>query len=621
MTQERSEKSILGWIIYILGVALSLFIIYANSFGTIPIIKTNAAFASFSLALCFLLTPSRKGAKAGTPVDILLAIIGAIGGFYLILYFDDIAEGGMQFTTVDILFAAVTVIVVMEAARRSLGWVIPVLCILFLLYAYLGPYLPGVLNHRGFRIERILSRMYYTPEGIFGITTTVANTFVFLFILFGAFLERTGVGGFFNDFAIALTGSRKGGPAQVATVASALMGTISGSAAANVATTGSFTIPMMKKIGYSPTFAGAVEAAASTGGMIMPPVMGAAAFIMAGFLGVPYVKIMLSAIIPALLYYLSIWVVIDLEARKKDLKGLPREQLPSLINTIKTKGYLVLPVFIIIYALISGWTPSFSALMGLACCIIVSMFNPATRMYPGRFFDALDKGARQSISVNVACIVVGIIVGVVTMTGLGTVISHNLMMLSGGRLWLAAFLIMLASLLASMALPATALYVVVATIAAPGLILMGSPPLAAHFFVFWFGCISGLTPPVALTSYTAAGLAGSEPWATSWAGFKLAFAGFIIPYMLIYNPTLLLLGNITFLSLIAKLIPAIAGTVFAAVAFQGYLFARLSIFTRFMFLLVALLTIEPSTFTDILALIILFITIAIHRIASKKGGK
>lgn len=542
-----------------------------------------------------MMYPARRGAARDKipAVDWILAIVGAGCALYFCLSFDALYNRGMIPLPRDYVVAVIGILLVLEAGRRSTGPILPVLAAVFLLYARYGQYVPGVFAHGGFPWSRIVSRMFMTDAGVFGTTLTISSTYLFLFVLFGEFLAKSGVGDFFNDFAFSLIGHRRGGPAQVSAVSSALMGTISGSSIANVATTGSFTIPLMKRIGYTPDFAGAVEATASTGGMIMPPIMGAAAFLMAGFLGVPYTTIMVAGIIPAILYYLSLFFVIDMEAQRRGLQGLPKADLPRLGQVLKEKGYLIIPVLVIIYALIAGLTAITSAFAGLISTVLISFVSRKSRMGLKKITEALTGGARSIVPIGLACAVVGFIVGVTGMTALGSVVAYNMIELARGSMVLALVFVLLASLVASMGLPATACYVVVATIAAPALVRMNVPPLAAHFFVFWFGCLSGITPPVALASYTAAGIAGSNPNKTAMTALRLAAPGFLLPFLLVYRPELLGL-HATLPRFLVSIGVAVVACLSTACCTHGYFMGKLSLWERALMGIGSLMLVNPD---------------------------
>jgi TRAP transporter 4TM/12TM fusion protein len=597
-SNNTKERKLGLTICSLIAIAFSIFQVWANSFSYLPTININAIHLAFLLLLGFQLYPVKRGTtRSKVPAyDWILGIIGAACALYFCFTFDALYARGMLPYNYEYIIAGIGIVVTLEAGRRSTGPILPVLAIVFLLYARFGQYMPGVFAHGGFTWERISSRMFMTDAGVFGTTLTISSTYLFLFILFGVFLSETGVGEFFNDFSMALVGHVRGGPAQVATISSAMMGTISGSSIANVATTGTFTIPLMKRTGYEAHFAGAVEAVASTGGMIMPPIMGAAAFLMAGFLGVPYNTIMIAGIVPALLYYLSAAFVIDMEAQRLDLGGLPREELPDLKHVLKTKGFLVLPVLILIAVLIMGMTPIRAAFTGIISTIVIGVLNPRKRMGIKEILNCLEQAARNAVPIGLACAVVSFIVGVTGMTALGSVVAYNMLKLSGGNLIIALLLVLVASIISSMGLPATACYVVVATIAAPALLRMNVPAIAAHFFVFWFGCLSGITPPVALASYTAAGISGSNPNDVAITGIRIAAPGFLIPFLLVYRPELLGIGG----SLTTFFTSCLAGGVAClstAMATHGYLWGRLSVLERIIAAVASLALVRPDVWS------------------------
>lgn len=617
---RRKFTGNIGLIISILAVSFSIFEIWVNTIGVMPSIYRNAVHLSFLLVLAFLLyPPTKESSKDNLPFwDILLAIFAIAVGLYIILFEQEVhlTRGSVAIAR-DYIFAFITVLLLLEATRRVVGPVLPGLSIFFLLYAHYGPYFPGIFGHRTIYWTRILYRLYLTDEGIFGLTLTVSATFIFMFILFASFLEYSKISDFFNDFSMAIAGKRRGGPAQVAVLSSSLMGTISGSAVANVATTGAFTIPLMKKIGYDKNFAGAVEAAASTGGQLMPPIMGAAAFIMAAYLGIPYTRILLAGIIPALLYYLGIFISIDLEARRAGLKSLPEETLPRLGQVIKERGHLVIPILIVILILVIGKTPVYAAFCGIISTIIVSWFKPDTRMNIKKIIKVLDIGARKAIQVGLACACCGFIVGVAAMTGIGSTVAYNIFQLAQGSLFIALLLIMFVSIVISMGLPSTACYIVVATVAAPSLLKMGVLPLAAHFFVFYFGCLSNITPPVALASYTAAGLSGGNPTRVAWTGLKLGLAGFVVPFIYVYKPILLLEGVKIFPMALA-VVTAVIGIITLGIAVMGYLGRQLFLYERFIFFISALLLAYPGILSDGIGLASIVIVLLLYNFRKKR---
>jgi TRAP transporter 4TM/12TM fusion protein len=611
------------------AVALSAFSIYVNGFTNIQEIYRNIIFLSFLMVLTFLLYPAstkRSDLNKASILDYLLIIAGLAGTGYILLNYSTIhVERGSQAIPIDFVFAIVAIIILLEAARRTIGIFIPLLAVIAIGYALYGPYFPGMFAHAGFSMERLLYRMYMTTEGIFGITLSIASTYIVLFILFGAFLSVSGASNLFNDLALAIAGRRRGGPAQVAVISSALTGSLNGSAVANVATTGSFTIPLMKGIGLRPQFAAAVEAAASTGGMIMPPIMGAAAFIMAGFLGVSYTVIILAAIIPSLLYYGALIIAIDLESKKLGLKGLSKESIPMVKEVLKERGALLLPIFIVIGALLLGKTPLFAGFAGIVSVILASWLtkDKTNRINIKKVFKALEEGGRGSIQVGIACSSIGIIIAVVTMTGLGSTIAYNIIALSGGVLWVILLLVMLTCIVLSMGLPSTALYIVVAVTAAPALVEAGVSPLAAHFFVFWFGALSNVTPPVALASYTAAGIAGADAMKTSWSALRLTLPGFIIPFMIAYNPILLMQSEpgetVSAMGIILAVVTGMIGIFALAVSTTNFYTIKLTIIERIGFLAGSILLIKPGLLTDGIGITIVAVFLGIHLFRAKKS--
>ncbi|MFS8542955.1 MAG: TRAP transporter permease [Limnochordales bacterium] len=492
----------------------------------------------------------------------------------------------------------------LEAARRVVGTPIVVIAIAFLIYAYVGPYMPGFLAHRGYTFTQIANHMYFTTEGIFGVPLGVSATFIFLFILFGAFLEKTGIGRFFIDLANAVAGFASGGPAKVAVITSALEGTISGSSVANTVGSGSFTIPMMKRLGYRPEFAAAVEAAASTGGQLMPPIMGAAAFLMAEFTGIPYIEIAKAAVIPALLYFTGIFIAVHYEAKRLGLKGIPRSQLPSLWSVMKSRGHLLLPLVGIIYLLMEGSTPMKAAFYGILLAIAAAMVHPTTRMSLRDIVEGLEQGARSALGIVMATAAAGIIIGVITLTGLGLKLASGLVQLAQGQLLLTLVFTMLASLVLGMGSPTTANYVITSTIAAPALLQLGVPTLVAHMFVFYFGIVADITPPVALAAYAGAGIARGNPLRTGVLASRLAIAAFLIPYIFAYNPAMLLIGA-TAGQIIQMAVTSVLGMFGVAVAAGGFFRAPMALWERLLFLAGGILMIDPGALTDIVGLVLL----------------
>lgn len=626
---SRQLQGTQGIIIAAVAVGLALFAIYSNSFMNIQEIYRNSIFLAFVFVLGFLVYPATKYGDRNkfSVLDAIFAIVGLSGALYIIINYSTIHSERMSHPIIwDYVFAIITILAMLEVARRSVGIFIPLLTLGAIVYALFGPYFPSVLGHAGFSLERLLFRFYMTTEGIFGMTLSIATTYIVLFVLFGAFLNASGATQLFNDLAVAIAGKRRGGPAQVAVLSSALTGSLSGSAVANVATTGPFTIPLMKRIGLKPHYAGAVEAAASTGGMMVPPIMGAAAFIMAGFLGVSYNVIILAAIIPALLYYIGLIIAIDLEAKKEGLKGMSKDSIPQVWSVLKEGGVLLLPLIIVIVTLLAGKTPIAAGFAGIISAIIASWLtkDKSNRITLKKAVRALEDGARGSLQVAIACASVGIIINVVTMTGIGATLSYNINQLSGGYLFVILLLIAITSIVLSLGLPSTALYIVVAVTAAPALVEAGVNPVAAHFFVFWFGVLSNITPPVALASFTASGLAGANAMKTSWTALKLCLPGFIIPFMIAYNPVLVMQSEsgefASPLNAIIAFVTAAIGVYALSISVFNYFSAKLNILERVVFFVAALLLMKPGLMTDVIGLAILIVFLALHIMRAKKQG-
>jgi TRAP transporter 4TM/12TM fusion protein len=594
------------WIVYVIAVGFSCFQVYTAAFGLLPAQLQRSIHLAFAFVLVFLLFPFRLS-KASDRLKwhhYLVAAFAGLVGLYITFNYTRIMESGGDYATMDYIFAGLGILFTLEAARRCVGLPIVTIASLFLAYAYFGAYFPGFLAHRGYSLQRIASHMYLTTEGIMGIPLWVSSTFIYLFVLFGAFREKTGLGQLFIDLSNAVAGWTSGGPAKVAVVTSALEGMISGSSVANTVESGSFTIPMMKRLGYRPEFAAAVEASASTGGQIMPPIMGAAAFIMAEFLNMPYIEIAYAAAIPACLYFFGIFIEVHFEAKRSKLRGMNRDELPRMSTVMKERGHLLLPLFAIIFFLVGGFTPLYAALMGLAVSIVAAQLRKSTRMGIVDVLNAFAAGARGALGVAIACATAGIIIGVVTLTGLGLKMANGLVDLAGGNLLLTLFFTMITSLILGMGAPTTANYIITSTIAAPALILLKVAPLAAHMFVFYFGIIADLTPPVALAAYAGAGIAKADPMKTGFIATKLAIGAFIVPYIFVYNPAMLLIGTTVF-NLIQNLVTASCGMFGIGVAMIGYCLVPMRWWERIGFAIAGLMLIDPGTLTDISGIIIL----------------
>jgi TRAP transporter 4TM/12TM fusion protein len=585
------------------------------SFGLLPAQMQRAVHLLFVLFLSYLLYPVRRGARQ-TRIpwyDGILSVLAASCAGYIAYNYAGLMDRAGAFTTLDIIVGIVGILVVLEACRRVVGLPILIIACSFIAYAFLGPYMPGFLNHRGYSFRRVVGHLFYTTEGILGLPLGVSSTFIFLFILFGAFLDKTGIGKFFIDIANAIAGFSAGGPAKVAVISSAMMGTISGSSVSNTVGTGSFTIPLMKNLGYKPEFAGAVEAAASTGGQLMPPIMGAAAFLMAETLGIPYLQVAVAAIIPAILYFSGIFIMVHLEAKKLGLKGIPRDQLPRISTVMKEQGHLILPLITILYFLIQGATPMKAALYGIITSVLAGMLRKNTRMGLRDFLEALENAGRTILGVAIACATAGIIIGIVTLTGLGLKMASGLVALAGGLTLPTLIFTMLASIVLGMGIPTTANYLITSTITAPAVVQLGVPVLAAHFFAFYFGIVADITPPVALAAYAGSAIARGNPFKTGLTATRLAIAAFIIPYMFALNPIILLIGA-TPLRVIQVLTTSLIGMLGVGAAMEGYLLGSVKIWERILYLVGGLLLIDPAYTTDMIGVLLILTALLSQRI-------
>lgn len=609
-------------IIAAIAITFSIFQLYTATFGILDAQLQRAVHLGFGLALAYLLYPCRRAWTRDHffhPIDVLFAVLGAAAPAYIVLQYRELVTRAGSATTADIVVGGIGILLVIEAARRVVGLPMVTVVLCFLAYAFLGPYMPGVLAHRGLSLEQLISHLYYTTEGIFGIPLGVSSTFIFLFILFGAYLESTGLGKFFIDLANAVAGWASGGPAKVAVLSSGLMGTVSGSSVANVVGTGSLTIPMMKKLGYHPNFAGAVEAAASTGGQLMPPVMGAAAFLMAEFVGVSYIEVVKAAAIPALLYFTGVWLGVHFEAKRKQLKGIPRHELPNPLTLIKERGHLAIPLVVIVYLLVSGYTPMRAALVAIVLSIACAMLRKSTRMKPIEIVYGLERGAKAVLGVLIACAAAGIIIGVVTKTGVGLRLASGLIEMAGGMLLPAMFFTMITAIVLGMGVPTTANYVITSTIAAPALVQMGVPILAAHMFVFYFGIIADVTPPVALAAYAGAGISGGNALKTGVHASKLAVAAFIIPYIFVLSPVILMV-DATPLTLVMATLSALLGMVAVSSALCGFLADHCRLYERALLVGAGLLMIKPGGTTDLIGCAIFAAILALQYTRVKKAA-
>lgn len=622
--KESDKREMKGfWNIFINAICIvfAIFQLYTAAFGILDAHLQRAIHLAFGFLLIFLLYPARKSWSRTSmhPLDVLFALVGAASALYIVVNYQELVfRAGMNNET-DFIVGVVGTLMVFEAARRVVGWPMITVAFVFIAYAFFGPYIPGIMAHRGVQVQELFDHLFFTTEGIFGTPMGVSSTFIYLFILFGSYLEATGLGKFFIDLANAVAGWAAGGPAKVAVLSSGLMGTVSGSSVGNVAGTGAFTIPMMKKLGYRPAFAGAVEAAASTGGQLMPPVMGAAAFLMAEFVGVPYFDVVKAAVIPALLYYIGVWLGVHYEAKKYGLKGTPREELPKFGPLFMEKGHLAIPLAVIVYLLVSGYTPMRAALAAIALSIICACLRKSTRIGLKEIVNGLIDGSKGVLGVLIACATAGIIIGVVTKTGVGLKVATALLDLSGGQLLPAMFFTMITSLILGMGVPTTANYVITSTIAAPALVQMDVPVLAAHMFAFYFGIVADVTPPVALAAYAGAGIAGANPMRCGVIAAKLAIAAFIVPYIFVLAPELLMI-NATTLTIAYSALTAIIGMWGVSMAMIGFCQNALNSLQRVLFMAGGICMIIPGHITDIIGVVFLIAAFMWQRTNKIKGA-
>lgn len=603
-----------------LAIGWSLFQLYTAGFGFLNAMLMRPIHIGFALAITFLTyswkekaDPESEDVKKSSIgwFDALLALLSIVIVIYMVLNQERIIsrEGFVDpvFGT-DIVFGIILVLLIMEASRRLFGNLLPLLAAIFLSYQFFGQNLPGVLSHRGINLTKFTDMQFLSTSGIFSTPASVSTDTVFYFLVFGAFLEISGGGKFFIDLAVRIAGRYRGGPAKVAIIASGLMGSISGSAVGNVASTGVFTIPLMKRIGYSPVFAGAVEACASTGGQIMPPIMGAAAFVLAQFVGVPYSEVVIAAIIPAFLYYIALFIAVDIRAKEKNLMGVNVKESGLLSPDWWKKAYLLLPVVVLIYMILKGYTLQYAALFATLSIIPVGWLRAETRINPGAFIKGLESAGRKAIVVAVPCALAGILVGVVAYTGLGAKFSAFLLKWSGGDLLLTLVVVMIACIVMGMAMPTTAAYIITAALMAPALTEIGVEPLAAHMFIFYFAILSMITPPVALAAYTGAGIAGADLMRTGYQGWFLSLSGFIIPYAFVMNNALLAQGDMF------EIARTVTGAIIGVYALsKGVISMRIPWWLKIGYAVSGIMLISPQVVTDIIGLLGIAVSIIVQR--------
>ena len=593
-------------VISLVALSMSGFHLYIAWQGPPDALTLRAMHLAFALTLIFLTSAStlKKEGKSGLRLDsILLITLTVLACGYLVLHQDYIVSRMVYvdpLKPIDWILGITTVLLVLEGTRRAVGWALPITAIGFLIYA---------LTIGGVDFERVIEQMYMGTEGILGIPLYVSATYVMLFILFGALVERTGTGALFMDFAMGLAGHSAGGPAKVSCITSGMFGTVSGSAVANVMTTGAFTIPLMKRLGYKPAFAGSVEAVASTGGQIMPPIMGATAFIMAEFLGISYLKVAMYALLPALLYYVALFLSIHFEAKKNGMHGLDKSELPKVSTVLKERGHLFLPLLIIVGTLLLGFSAPFAALCGIASTIPTALLRKSTRKYINlnNILKALEEGAKNTVTVALSCACAGIVIGVIFITGLGLEFTNLVLSAADNHLFLALILTSFAGILLGMGMPTAPAYIMQTALLVPALVKLGVIVEAAHMFVFYFAILSAITPPVALAVYAANGISRASIWDSSIAALRLGATGYIIPFMFVFGPSLLLIGS--GMEVVQTSITAIIGVICLASGLSGYLFTPTSIWERLSLLTAALVLIKPGLETDIIGAVLIMFTL------------
>jgi TRAP transporter 4TM/12TM fusion protein len=617
----RTELGIWKWVVLALGSALTIFQLYTALQGTYSSLVQGAIHVGAAFGLIFLLYPAKKSLSSRPGVvwyDVVLAALALWTNSYIVINYERLTTESLifGFSTLDYLVAALGILLVLEGTRRCIGLPIVIIATLALIYGLFGPYMP-IFAHPGFSWDRLATDTFFTSTSIFGTPIRVSSTFIYLFLFFGVLLVRTNIGQFFNDLAFGATGRFTGGTAKAAVAASGLQGMVSGSSVANTVASGSFTIPMMKRAGFRSEFAAATEASASTGGQIMPPLMGAAAFIMAIYTGVPYNEIIVLALIPAVLYFAGVFMGTHFEACRAGIRGLPRDQLPALKGLLK-RADLLLPLVIIVGLLLSGRSPANSALYGIAAAFLLSLVRRETRMSLKETGKILENGARVALPVIAACASAGIIAGMVTTTGLGGKLGGGIVDLAGGIFFLVLLFTMVASIVLGMGLPTTANYVVTATVAAPILVQQfGVEVIAAHMFVFYFGIVADITPPVCLAAYAGAGIAGAEPMRTGGNAVKIAIAAFIVPFIFVTNPVLLLQGA-TAANLIPALATALLGMTVISAGMMGYFLAPSNAIERILLLGAGVLLIYPDLLLS-LAGLGLVVALGLYQYLHKRG--
>ena len=630
-TNERELKNFLKSFAFLVLALMSVYHFYASGFGTIREILHRGIHISFVVGLVFIFYSWKKidysKKNFNTPfIDIILSILVVISALYLPLLPPEVLAprvGNPE--NIDIIMGSFLIVLTLEAARRSIGFTLPFICVLFILFAIFGPYFPGALKHGGASWVGFVNHIYLTNQGIYGIAVGVMAQYVFLFILFGVLATRIGLGQLFIDLAMVIAGKYSGGPAKVAIFSSAFLGTISGSSIANTVTTGSLTIPAMKKVGYPPHFSGAVEATASTGGQITPPILGAAAFIMVEYLEVPLRDILAAALIPALLHYFGIFIMVHLEAKKLGLRGLTDEEVPKFLSVVKDNWLSLAPLILLVYLILIGRTPDYAAVISIIACVLIGFVKKTNRLTIKDLVQCLSQGAKNTLAVGAAAAAIGIIVGVVTLTGVGFRLGYVVIQTAGDiggfflnfipfglltiedlTLFFSLLLIAFSCIFMGTGVPTTATYIILVAVAAPALTQLNIEPIVSHFFVFYYGVLADITPPVALAAYAAAGIAGSNPFKTGNTAFRLGIAKALVPFVFVYSPSLLLVAQgFDIYIFFQTLISAMIGIGLIGISFSGYWFKSVPIYQRWYLGVNSLFFIAPGIQSSILGLFLI----------------
>ncbi|MGI6583625.1 MAG: TRAP transporter permease [bacterium] len=613
---DKRYKSFTG----LLAAVFSAIFIYQAAFGFWEVQISRGIYIMFALLLTFLINPKRKE-KANSFVQIIDLILAGLSVFvcvYFIVKFPEYAmNAGMPLPAVDLIIGIVAIVLVLEAARRTVGWSLMIIAIVFILYCYFGKQMPAMFYHRGYSVNRIMSVMYASTEGIFGSVVYVFSTFIFLFIIFGTFLQKSGAGEFFIDLAKAAVGSLTGGAAQAAVFSSWILGSIMGSSTANTAITGAVTIPLMISRGYKRHVAAAVEAVASIGGQFMPPVMGAGAFLMASFIGVPYVEVAKAGLIPALLFFFSMIFMVYLEAKRLGLEGIPKNELPKMRDVLKKGWFYFIPIAVIVFMLGKGYSPSKAGFWSIVSTYLVSFLNKEKRMSLRDVYDALSESAKSSLVMATTAGIIGIIIAAIALPGLGMKFSSIILTLADGRLPIALVLVMIASFILGMGMNVTSAYLLLVTLAAPALVEMGVPLMSAHFFVFWTSQLAVITPPVCLSAYVAAAIAEADAWKTGWYSLRMGLSIYYVPIMFIYIPALLWMGSP--IDIIWSSFTALIGVLAFSALSQGYLVAPTKLYDRIILGVASFALVFPGLKTDMIGFGLLVLVVILQRIRNKNA--